>query len=62
MKYIAVLTMVSMLSGCQALGPWVAAHEAGITAFSTLAGGVVVGENVVIDSITIKKDITPQAK
>ena len=54
-KLLAALALVS-LSGCASIGVggWVAAHQAAIAA---TGAGIVTGENVAIDSITLYRDV-----
>lgn len=57
-------TLLLTLSGCAILTPatpslsaYIAAHYTGITEATALMGGIAAGEQDVIGSITIKKDL-----
>ncbi len=56
-KIITILILAMSLSGCQAMGGYIALHSTGITEATALMGGIAAGEQDVIGSITIKKDL-----
>jgi len=56
------LVIAFFLSGCQAAGGWMALHSTAITQVSIGLGLVATGENIAIDSLTLKKDLTPPPK
>lgn len=56
-RIILIITFLASLSGCHAVGGYVALHSTGITEATALMGGVAAGEQDVIGALTIKKDL-----
>jgi hypothetical protein len=57
MKIITLLITGFLITGCQVLGGWVGAHQAGIVAVATVAGAVNQVESAAINGIALAKEV-----